>query len=231
VVPEADVVCYGLWLDDEVATAHGVFVAERKHPTTLKCMLQKPLAETLKNLIREHFYLTDIGLWILSDKAVEVLARHCERDGDTTAYDLYGQFGCALGTSPVITDPEINQLKVAVVPLEGGEFYHFGTSREMISSMLTIQNLVSDQREIMHRSRKPHPSIFIQNSETWVKMSEENRPDRLRRPSRRTEGHLRAFSAVDEDAISVISQIERGQISLRQRHHAARSQQCHIQHP
>ena len=175
VVPEADVVCYGLWLDDEVATAHGVFVAERKHPTTLKCMLQKPSAETLKNLIREHFYLTDIGLWILSDKAVEVLARHCERDGDITAYDLYGQFGCALGTSPVITDPEVNQLKVAVVPLEGGEFYHFGTSREMISSMLTIQNLVSDQREIMHRSRKPHPSIFIQNSETWVKMSEENR--------------------------------------------------------
>ena len=52
VVPEADVVCYGLWLDDEVATAHGVFVAERKHPTTLKCMLQKPSVETLKNLIR-----------------------------------------------------------------------------------------------------------------------------------------------------------------------------------
>ena len=151
-IPEADVVCYGLWLDDEVASAHGVFVSERTHPTDLKCMLQKPSVDTLKQLQNDHFYLTDIGVWLLSDKAVESLRRHCENDGEITNYDLYGQFGCALGSHPVADDPAVNELKVVVLPLEGGEFYHFGTSREIISSMLAIQNLVSDQREIMHRS-------------------------------------------------------------------------------
>ena len=174
-IPEADVVCYGLWLDDEVASAHGVFVSERTHPTDLKCMLQKPSVDTLKQLQNDHFYLTDIGVWLLSDKAVESLRRHCENDGEITNYDLYGQFGCALGSHPVADDPAVNELKVVVLPLEGGEFYHFGTSREIISSMLAIQNLVSDQREIMHRSRKPCPSLFVQNSELWIKMSEENR--------------------------------------------------------
>jgi len=174
-IPEADVVCYGLWLDDEVASAHGVFVSERTHPTDLKCMLQKPSVDTLKQLQNDHFYLTDIGVWLLSDKAVEALRRHCENDGEITNYDLYGQFGCALGSHPVADDPAVNELKVVVLPLEGGEFYHFGTSREIISSMLAIQNLVSDQREIMHRSRKPCPSLFVQNSELWIKMSEENR--------------------------------------------------------
>lgn len=174
-IPEADVVCYGLWLDDEVASAHGVFVSERTHPTDLKCMLQKPSVDTLKQLQNDHFYLTDIGVWLLSDKAVEALRRHCENDGEITNYDLYGQFGCALGSHPVADDPAVNELKVVVLPLEGGEFYHFGTSREIISSMLAIQNLVSDQREIMHRSRKPCPSLFVQNSELLIKMSEENR--------------------------------------------------------
>ena len=53
---------------------------------------------------------------------------------------------------------------MAIVPLPGGEFYHFGTSKEMISSTVAIQNVVNDQRDIMHNDRKPHPSIFTQNS-------------------------------------------------------------------
>lgn len=174
-IPDADVVCYGLWLSDEVAKDHGVFVLDRKQPMQLKCMLQKPSLNTLAQLQNEHFYLTDIGVWLLSDKAVAVLRSHCENNGEVTAYDLYGQFGCALGSHSTVNDPLVNQLKVVVMPLDGGEFYHFGTSREIISSMLTIQNLVSDQREIMHRSRKPHPSIFVQNSELWTHLGEHNR--------------------------------------------------------
>ena len=89
-------------------------------------------------------------------------------------YDLYGEFGCSLGTDPVIDDPELRQLTVAILPLPGGEFYHFGTSREMISSTLAVQNLVTDQREIMHLDRKPHPSIFVQNAVTEMTFTEEN---------------------------------------------------------
>ena len=89
-------------------------------------------------------------------------------------YDLYSEFGCALGTNPTIDDPELKELSVAIVPLPGGEFYHFGTSREMISSTLAIQNVVNDQRDIMHNDRKPHPSIFTQNAIVHYKFTDQN---------------------------------------------------------
>ena len=31
------------------------------------------MVETLSALLTDHFYLTDIGVWILSDRAVKVL--------------------------------------------------------------------------------------------------------------------------------------------------------------
>ena len=73
-----------------------------------------------------------------------------------------------------IDDSELNALSVAIVPLAGGEFYHFGTSREMISSTMKLQNVVSDQRLIMHNDRKPHPSIFVQNAMMDMTFSAEN---------------------------------------------------------
>ena len=178
-VPQADVVCYGLWLDASVARNHGVFVSDRRTPSVLKQMLQKPTVEKLHQLMKDHYYLTDIGVWLLSDRAVELLM---ERSGITLKsqisnlkyYDLYSEFGLTLGTDPLLTDTELNQLSVAVVPLSGGEFYHFGTSREMISSTMTLQNVVSDQRRIMHLDRKPHPSIFVQNSLMAIRFTDEN---------------------------------------------------------
>ena len=44
----------------------------------------------------------------------------------------------------------------------------------MISSMQAIQNIVNDQREIMHHGRKPHPSIFVQNAITEITITAEN---------------------------------------------------------
>lgn len=180
-IPEdADIVCYGLWLGPEIAKDHGVFVSTRENPTELKCMLQKPSVETLAALQTDHFYLTDIGVWILSDRAVKVLMQHSTKGQDITAddvvsYDMYGEFGCALGYAPGVKDEAVNALKVAILPLPGGEFYHFGTSHELLSSMLAIQNIVNDQREIMHHDRKPHPSIFVQNTEIRTKWTQENR--------------------------------------------------------
>ena len=170
-IPKADVVCYGLWLDASVAKNHGVFVSSRQTPSVLKQMLQKPSIQTLTDLQRDHFYLTDIGVWLLSDKAVRLLM---QRSALAKSYDLYGEFGCCLGTDPTVIDDELRQLKVAILPLVGGEFYHFGTSREMISSTLRLQNLVNDQREIMHLDRKPHPSIFVQNAVMEIPFTEEN---------------------------------------------------------
>ena len=183
-IPAADVVCYGLWLDASVAKNHGVFVSNRRTPNVLKQMLQKPSTEKLSELLKDHFYLTDIGIWMLSDKAVRLLAKRSTISGQSgesenaglslNEYDLYSEFGCALGTNPTIDDPELKSLSVAVVPLPGGEFYHFGTSREMISSTLAVQNIVNDQRDIMHHDRKPHPSIFTQNAITHYQFTDKN---------------------------------------------------------
>ena len=177
-IPDADVVCYGLWLDASVAKNHGVFVSDRHTPSVLKQMLQKPSVQALAELQKDHFYLTDIGVWLLSDKAVALLMQRSKSCPSSSAgfkeYDLYSEFGCALGTVPSKPDSELSSLKVAILPLAGGEFYHFGTSCEMISSTLRLQNLVIDQREIMHIDRKPHPSIFVQNSLVKVPFTEEN---------------------------------------------------------
>lgn len=173
-VPDADVVCYGLWLGADIAKDHGVFISSRRNPSQLTCMLQKPSVQTLNELQKDYLYLTDIGVWLLSDRAVKLLMQRSMKNGKVGNYDLYAEFGCCLGTKPTLDDAEINQLRVAVLPLPGGEFYHYGTSHEILSSTLAVQNLVHDQRAIMHLDRKPHPSMFVQNAETWIKLTEEN---------------------------------------------------------
>lgn len=167
-IPEADVVCYGLWVDPSLAKNHGVFVSRRDNPDQLDHMLQKPSVETLGKLMQKHLFLMDIGIWILSDKALRLLMKHEDY------YDLYSDFGLALGNNPKIEDSELNALKVAILPLPGGEFHHYGTSREMISSTLAVQNSVIDQREIMQKGVKAHPAVFVQNADVKVKFSSEN---------------------------------------------------------
>ncbi len=186
-IPEADVVCYGLWVDPQLAKNHGVFVSKRTSPDVLEYMLQKPTVETLGKLMQDSFFLMDIGIWLFSDKALALLEKRSMKDGAKAIsrpevldpsqlrfYDMYSEFGLALGADPKITDPELNQLKVAILPLPGGEFHHYGTSPEMISSTLTVQNSVIDQREIMRKGIKAHPSIFIQNAICQLPMTSDN---------------------------------------------------------
>ncbi|MBR0036560.1 MAG: bifunctional fucokinase/L-fucose-1-P-guanylyltransferase [Bacteroidales bacterium] len=177
-IPDADVVCYGLWVDPSLAKNHGVFVSSRQTPDVLDHMLQKPSVETLVTLLRDYLFLMDIGIWLLSDRALDLLMKRSAPTADShgypATYDLYSEFGLTLGAHPVIDDPELNQLKVAILPLPGGEFHHYGTSPEMISSTLAIQNAVIDQREIMHHDTKPHPSIFVQNAEIGIRLTSQN---------------------------------------------------------
>lgn len=183
-IPDADVVCYGLWVDPVLATHHGVFVSDRKHPEALDFMLQKPSLEELENLSKTHLFLMDIGIWLLSDRAVELLMKRSQKEegasdqnipySDLKYYDLYSDFGLSLGSHPRITDEDLNKLSVAILPLPGGEFYHYGTSRELLSSTVTLQNKVYDQRQIMHRKVKPNPAIFVQNAEVHVSLSPKN---------------------------------------------------------
>ncbi len=173
-IPEADVVCYGLWVDQGMAKNHGVFVSSRQTPDKLDFMLQKPSVQELENLMQTHLFLMDIGIWLLSDRAVELLRKRSKQNEEYKYYDLYSGFGRALGEHPQLTDKELQSLSVRILPLPGGEFYHYGTSRELLSSTVAIQNLVNDQREIMHLKVKPHPAIFVQNSLVDVELKAEN---------------------------------------------------------
>lgn len=184
-IPEADVVCYGLWVDPSLAKNHGIFVSSRQSPDRLDFMLQKPSVERMASLLQTHFFLMDIGIWLLSDRAVELLMRRSRKGGEGDSlryYDLYSDFGCSLGEHPTIEDEELQRLSVAVLPLPGGEFYHYGTSRELLSSTVAVQNIVRDQREIVQRRVKAHPAMFVQNArverpltadnyETWIENS------------------------------------------------------------
>lgn len=173
-IPEADVVCYGLWVDPQLAKNHGVFVSSRKTPDQLDFMLQKPSVEELGTLMKDYLFLMDIGIWLLSDHAVELMVKRSEKEGKIGFYDMYSEFGPALGQHPRLHDEELTQLKVAILPLPGGEFHHYGTSREMISSTLAIQNCVTDQRAIIHRKVKPHPAIFVQNARVDCSLTADN---------------------------------------------------------
>ena len=178
-IPEADVVCFGMWLEPGKATNHGVFFARHDSPGQMQFMLQKPSIGKIKELIHEYYFLMDIGIWLLSPKAIKLLMDRCGWNGETYEnqtpdfYDLYSEFGIAMGNSPVQSDAKINKLSIALVNLEGGEFYHLGNTSELITSNLSIQNRITDQREIWHRQVKPHPSIFVLNSEVTAKLNTE----------------------------------------------------------
>ncbi len=174
-IPDADVVCYGLWADPALASRHGVFVSNVNTPGRLDFMLQKPSIDTIRKLLPDRLLLMDTGVWLLSDRAVELLVKKSTHEGKVADYDLYGTFGRSLGDHPTIEDEELAGLTVAILPLPDGEFYHYGTSRELISSTVAIQNLVSDQRTIYHHGIKPHPSIFVQNAHTEVKLTPDNK--------------------------------------------------------
>ncbi len=171
-IPEVDVVCYGLWVDPGLAKNHGVFICDRNEPQKLKYMLQKPPQMMIRELVINNLFMMDIGIWLLSDRAMKILMKKSgflltssKQDWKPEFYDLYGGFGLALGEKPTVMDEEINNLTTAILPLEGGEFYHFGTSKELISSNLAIQNRVQDQRSIWTRNVKPHPAMFVQNAD------------------------------------------------------------------
>lgn len=169
--PDADVVGLGMWVTPEKAQDFGVFFSPRKQPNALGFFLQKPSAERIRELAQEHLYLVDTGMWLLSERAVNVLLRRCGWDaarqafagGRPQTYELYGQFGLALGSEASVPDAEVNALSCAVVPLPGAEFYHFGTTAQMIESVSELQNLVLDEIKLGGAVGLRHPDQYLQN--------------------------------------------------------------------
>ena len=180
-IPEVDVLCVGLWDSPEAASHHGVFFAPRARPETFEFMRQKPAPSEIQSLAGDHLFLLDVGIWLFSPRAIDVLMKKCGWTGDAFSggipgeFDLYTAFGEALGSRPTRPDPDISALSCAILPLTQGEFYHFGTSRDLIRSSLALQNRVHDPRRIRSPLIKPHPSLFVQNADTGNPLSPDSR--------------------------------------------------------
>lgn len=172
-MPNADIIGLGMWVDAVTASHFGVFFAPRSRPEELAFFLQKPNPGEITALGSEHLFLVDTGLWLLSARAVSVLFKKCGWDakaggfvnGTPDFYELYAGMGPCMGARPAMRDEDISSLTCAVVPLPDAEFYHFGTSRQMIESVSALQNRSLDQRGQSHLSLKPHPDMYVLNSD------------------------------------------------------------------
>jgi galactokinase/mevalonate kinase-like predicted kinase len=171
-IPDADVVLLGMWTTPEQAAHFGVMFCDRNDPGRLMKFLQKPASSLTRELSREYLFLIDVGVWLLSERAVRCLMARCGRDetrqqfagGLPETYDLYGEWALHLGAVPERNAADISSLSVAVVPVAGGEFYHFGRSADVIESAYALQNKVLDQTQLGAVPSLGQPRQFVLNS-------------------------------------------------------------------
>ncbi len=184
-MPDADIVGLGMWVDAPTASHFGVFFTRRETPEQPAFFLQKPDPAEILRLAADHLFLVDTGLWLLSARAVSVLFKKCGWDpsrqefpnGVPGFYELYAGMGPCLGSDPAEHDTDVSPLTCAVVPLPEAEFYHFGTSRQMIESVSALQNRTLDQRAQSPLVLKPHPDMYVLNSDfAFSARSTENKP-------------------------------------------------------
>jgi hypothetical protein len=70
-LPDVDVVLFGTWTEAVQATRHGVFFCHRNNPGELSFILQKPSAGRIQELIENYYFLMDVGVWLLSPRAIK----------------------------------------------------------------------------------------------------------------------------------------------------------------
>lgn len=175
--PAADVVVVGREADAETARNFGVlFSARGDGAKALAFSLQKPAPEEIEALAPRYRFLLDTGAWILSERAVLALMERCgwdaEREefagGRPAPYEFYGGFGQAVGEQARARDSELNALSAAVLPAEGLEFHHFGTSRQLIEVVAALQNVTLRQTGAsgaLLASARAHSDQITQNTQ------------------------------------------------------------------
>lgn len=172
-IPDADLIGLGMWVSPEMATHFGVFFTPRTGDQSLGFFKQKPSPEVIRSHAADHLAMVDTGAWMLGRRAIATLLDKCgwnrgkqafENDRPST-YELYSDFGPSLGSHPDVSDPAVSSLRAAAVPLPRAEFYHLGTTRQMIESISALQNCQLDQSITGPIDSKPHPDIYVLNSD------------------------------------------------------------------
>ncbi|MEI6971070.1 MAG: bifunctional fucokinase/fucose-1-phosphate guanylyltransferase [bacterium] len=176
--PEADVVIFGLASSHEEARHHGVILCPLDNPGRMEGFVQKPTLQRLGELEKTHVFYLDTGIWLLSERAVMTLLRKCGwddqkqlfRSGVPDSYDLFGQFGTALGSKPLEQDKDIGGLTCSVVPLSHASFYHFGTNATLLASVSELRYPAAEQRSFGHVSAERQACVTVQNSDVACEM-------------------------------------------------------------
>ena len=170
--PNADVIALGMEVSAEVAQHFGVFFLPLKRSESLAFFLQKPPPETIQRYAGNYRFLVDTGMWLLSERAVMTLMAKSGWNNETqtfsngipNTYELYADFGLSLGTESPVNDPEINALTCAVVTLPQPEFYHLGTSRQLIESVTALQTRLGKEGASHVSGLGMESTIHLQNA-------------------------------------------------------------------
>jgi len=183
VYPAADVLIGGLAASPEEAQRHGVMFCPINSVKSLAFFLQKPSSDRIQRLAEKYVFYLDTGVWLFSERAVNVLMRKCGWNAQTQQfagacplrYDLFDKFGPALGSAPTETDDELGQLTCAVLPLRDAHFHHFGTNRSLLASVSELQKPAAQQRSFGHASMDMHGPPVVQHSDVRCRTAPENR--------------------------------------------------------
>ena len=163
--PDVDVLGLGMWVTPEKAKDFGVFFSPRGKPTELAFFLQKaagrehPRTGQELSLPRRHRHVAvertrraraDGALRL--GRASGIQRRHARR-----LRTLSRSSASPSARRRPSRTPLVNALTCAVVPLPEAEFYHFGTSAQMIESVSALQNLVLDETKLGRAGAGRHP--------------------------------------------------------------------------
>jgi len=181
--PEADVLIVGIRSTPDEASRHGVLFCRDAGSGALDLFLQKPPPEKTRALADSHRFHLDTGVWLLSARAVEVLLRKCGWLADAQAYaggapsryELFDRFGPALGAAPVSPDPEIAALTAAVLPLPAGRFFHFGSSRGILTASVELARACEHANAAGPGGPAFHEHCLILNADVRAPLTAANR--------------------------------------------------------
>lgn len=170
-----DVLIFGMRAGSDTAQNFGVVFSPWDRPSELAFFLQKPSPTEIRALVSQDWVaLVDTGMWLLSERAIAVLMQRCGWDPvrqlfmkeTADPYELYARFGLGLGTHPGTEEDRLDTLQAAVVALPESEFYHLGTSRQLIETVGTLQEQESRRGDrIVSRI---YPDQIVQNARLTV---------------------------------------------------------------
>lgn len=168
-LPDADIIALGMRADAETVRNHGAFFIAHGPHHELDFMLQKPEPSVIRAFATTHDCLLDVGVWLLSERAVMALlhatgVENPDLVSEPRDYDLYSDFGPALGRNPHRPQPEIAGLTTAIVPVIG-DFLHFGTSRQLVESVTHLHDQAHHAAPLGFLSTaRRHPDQHVQNA-------------------------------------------------------------------